>query len=198
MFDAAKAAYGPGRTFNSEGIAKIETSLRTITCRAFPEGRWPDHIDPLPSARLALALHHAQGDDRPAMVRNALKGALLNRHRDGPESVNDVFDLMNILLVVVGPLPAASPRVLDDAMFPGLVEMQRVIAGLSVWLSREADRVFGRESKYAMTIDVYSTLLETSSGARRGTEQFEKEFERAQARLLAWAGMDAIHGFDLS
>ena len=195
MIGAIEAAKRSGSRGSAGDVDKVETSLHSITSRAFSGNPWPDHIDPLPTTRMAIALLYLHSGNHPAALRKALRGAFGRRYREGPEWVNVQCELVILLLGVTG--GAEAKEGFDNAMFPTPAEMQRVILGLALRLSQDAEGVFGLESKYAIAItEMYSTLASSSSGAKLGTKEFVEEFDRAQAKLFAWAGMEEIHGID--
>lgn len=180
---------------NSGDVDKVETSLYSITSRAFSGNPWPDHIDPLPTTRMAIALLYLHSGNHPAALRKALRGAFARRYREGPEWVNVQCELVILLLGLTG--GAEVKEGFDNAMFPTPAEMQRVILGFALRLSQDAGEVFGIESKYAPAISgMYSALATTSFGAKPGTKKFAEDFDKAQAKLFAWASMEEIHGID--
>ena len=185
----------PHRAFD---VDNAETSLRTITCQAFPPGDWPAHIDPLPHARLTLALLYSRRDDkpRPALL-NALRGILptTRHHRAGPDWVANLLDLARILLAA-----GAGPTATSVCVTPP--EAMLLACGILARLRAEAARVFGLESGFVVAVgklhdSLAGALAEVVPGTKPGTGEFEKEFVRVQGKLLAWAGIDEIHGVSL-
>ena len=54
--NALKADKFPGIYKQYGDLGNVETKLRTILCSTFKNTIWPDSLEPLPSARLSLAL----------------------------------------------------------------------------------------------------------------------------------------------
>ncbi|KAK3290508.1 uncharacterized protein B0H64DRAFT_332077 [Chaetomium fimeti] len=200
LIDAAVQAFKhPGVFPDYEDPSAVETLLRTVTTHAFPPGKlWPEHMEPLPSARLSLAkLYLGKGQPVPAL-RNGLKGKLLNTRKSGPEWVNEMMDIITIL-IVAGSLPPESPA-FQDKKFPSATDLQNVTLGYFVAATHEAARMFGPEAEYAKGISHMTSVM----GAQRepplpGSKEFIEVFIPAQRRLLEWVGIPeenaiAIHG----
>ncbi|KAK3318085.1 hypothetical protein B0H66DRAFT_477139 [Apodospora peruviana] len=193
MKSAVLASRYPGLHPTFEDLGGIETQLRTIARRAFPASHWPDHIEPLPSARLSLAaLFLAQNKPIPAL-RNALRGKLMSRRRSGPEYVNELFDVV-MVLVTVGSLPPDAP-VFDDASFPAVGDIRTVSYGYFYEMCKEAGTVFGGDATYTMTIcGMFAAMVAKKADAKPGSKEFEKEFEVAQVKLMNWASIPTAYG----
>ena len=173
----------------------LEGGLRTLAHGVFPGGCWPDHIEPLPSARMALAsLYKYQDGYVGAALRNALKGALMSPRRSGPNWANDLYELC-LILTAAG---STDTIFADNVMFPSPKELTRLTAGFWAELAREANMIFGDDCQFAREISkLYSLILEAVSDPKPGAKEFSEEFDKAQARLLAWAGIDSSFGIGL-
>jgi SET and MYND domain-containing protein len=198
---AMRAAKHPGIYPSYEDLPTIETNLRTIINNVFPSAPWPEHLEPLPSARLVLAnLYLDQSKPIPAL-RNALKGKFLSiRGRagtgTGPEWINEMTDVTTVL-VVAGSLPREAA--VEDKTFPSVDDIRTVTYGYLYATCREAGRVFGGLAAYTRGLcGMLTDMLRTNPGVRIGTREFRGLFEAAQRTVLAWAGVDGVDGVVLS
>jgi SET and MYND domain-containing protein len=192
---AIKASKYPGVFPDFEDPAAVETKLRTITVNAFPAGKhWPEHMEPLPSARLSLAMLYLEKGQPVPALRNALKGQLLSIRKKGPEWVNDMMDIITILIVAAS-LPPDSPA-FKDKKFPPATDLQNVTLGYFVAAAYEASGMFGSGAEYAKGISHMTSVMGAQKGPPLpGTKEFIEVFVPAQRRLLEWAGIpegDAI------
>ncbi|KAK4155397.1 hypothetical protein C8A00DRAFT_42028 [Chaetomidium leptoderma] len=196
---AVRASNYPGIYAALEDLPAIETGVRTITAGAFPpEKPWPEHMEPLPSARLALAMLYL-GQGKPvAALRNALKGKLLSTRTDGgPDWVNEMLDVVTVL-IVAGSLPPDAPA-FADTDFPSVDDIRNVAYGYLLKVSQRARKAFGRDSEYARGISSMAvTMAAKKAGAVFGGEEFVVEFEPAQRKVLAWAGVPEENGICLA
>ncbi|KAH6631325.1 hypothetical protein F5144DRAFT_592358 [Chaetomium tenue] len=186
---AVKAAKYPGVFPDYEDPAAIETRLRTITVNAFPPGKsWPEHMEPLPSARLSLAmLYLGKGQPVPAL-RNALKAQLLSSRRRGREWVNDMMDVITILIVAAS-LPPDSSAFMDKK-FPPSSDIHNVTVGYFIAAADQASGVFGAEAEYAKGISHMTNVMAKQKGPPMpGSKEFIEAFVSAQRKLLEWAGI---------
>lgn len=188
MSTAVQAAKYPNLYPAFAKAGAVETQLRTITQRAFPESSWPDHIEPLPSARLSIAdIHLGKGKLGPAL-RSALRGKLMSRRRSGPEFVNEMMDVVYILLGL-GNLPPDA-AVFEDKALPHPADLCTVTCGYLYEACKEAGKAFGGDSQYTKGIcDILAGVLARKPGDKPGSEGFAKEFETAQAALTDWAAI---------
>ncbi|AEO67295.1 uncharacterized protein THITE_2144701 [Thermothielavioides terrestris NRRL 8126] len=192
---AVRASKHPGIYPDLDDLPTVETRLRTITATASP---WPDHLEPLPAARLSLALLYLdQGKPIPAL-RCALKGKFLSsRSRGGPEWVNEMMDVVKVL-VVTGCL-RPDEAAFEDKTFPELDDIRAVTYGYVYELCREASRAFGGDVNYTKGIcGMCTALMAKKAGPRPGTKEFREEFDAAQEKLLTWAGIEVAKGVVLS
>lgn len=187
---AVRASKYPGVYPNYDNLATVETKLRTIMAVAFPPDKpWPEHMEPLASARLSLAmLYLQQGKPIPAL-RNALKGRLFSVRRDiGPDWVNEMVDLVTVC-IVAGSLPPDAAA-LEDKTVPSLEDIRTVTYGFLLAACHGALKAFGGESEYSKGIqEMMGVMVAKRPGVTPGTKEFAAEFEPAQARVLAWAGV---------
>lgn len=194
--NALKADKFPGIYKQYEDLGNVETKLRTILCSTFKNAPWPDSLEPLPSARISLALLYLnQGKLDPAL-RNGLRGILMNRRRNGPEWVNAMMGMVKAL-IAAGSL---TPDKIEDNTFPRPLYIQTVAYGYVYETCKEAGKVFGGDSEYTKAVcEMFAKMTaQKVTGEMPGTAGFEKEFEEAQGKLMAWAGIAEGWGVVLS
>lgn len=186
---AINASKYPGIFHDYEDPAAVETKLRTITVNALPPGKdWPEHMDPLPAARLSLAMLYLEKGQPVPALRNALKGQLLRARKKGPEWVNDMMDVITILIVTAS-LPPDSPA-FQDKIFPLPTDLQNVTLGYFVAAAQEANNMFGAETEYAKGIShMTSAMSAQKEPPLPGTKEFIEVFVPAQRKLLEWVGI---------
>jgi SET and MYND domain-containing protein len=197
---AIHASNYPGIYPDYEDMSTVETKLRTILANAFPADMpWPEHMEPLPSARLSLAMISLkQGKPVPAL-RNVLKGKFLTtRLVDGPEWVNEMMDVVTVLMVA-GSLPPDAAA-FEDKSFPAVENIRTVTYGYLWAMARGAERAFGKEAGYAKGARelMGAVLSKKKGGAAPGSREFyEGEFRAAQGKVLAWAGVPEEKGIEV-
>ena len=184
---AVRAAKYPGAYPDLDNLATVETRLRTITAGV----SWPETMEPLPSARISLAmLYLGQGKPVPAL-RNAIKGRFITstaRQDLDAEWVNEMLDLVTVL-IVAGSMAPDSPA-FEDKTFPSLDDIRAVTFGNLVALCQGATSVFGGNSEYAKAMqNMLGVMLAKKPGAKMGTQEFADEFTPANLRVLVWAGI---------
>ncbi|KAM7187351.1 hypothetical protein V8F20_011015 [Naviculisporaceae sp. PSN 640] len=192
MSTAVQAAKYPSLYPAFAKAGAVETQLRTIIQRAFPESSWPDDIEPLPSARLSIADLHLATEKLGPALRSALRGKLMSRRRSGPDFVNEMMDVVYILLGF-GNLPPDAP-VFEDKALPHPTDLCTVTCGYLYEACKEAGKAFGGDSQYTKGIcDILAGVLAKKPGDKPGSEGFAKEFETAQGALTDWAAIPASY-----
>lgn len=192
---AVRASKHPGIYPDLDDLANVETRLRTITSTVFPSGSvWPEYMEPLPAARLSLAmLYLEQGKPVPAL-RCALKGKFLSVRADGgPEWFNEMVDVLTIL-IVVGSLPADAVA-FEDATCPDLESIRTVTYGYLFEMLHEVSALFGADARYARDFrELFGGMMQKKAGAEPESREFKEEFQAAQAKLMDWAGVKVVKG----
>ncbi|KAK4227007.1 hypothetical protein QBC38DRAFT_391919 [Podospora fimiseda] len=195
---AVKASKFPGIYKEYEDLGGIETKLRTIMCSTFPATQWPDIIEPVPLARLCLAILYLDQGKVDHAVRNALKGKLMSRRRSGPEWVNEMMDVIQVLMVA-GSLRPDDAIYKQDPTFPTSTYIQTVTYGYMYETCKKAGEIFGGGSEYTKGIcDLFAKLMEqrriVEGATLPGSKEFEREFEEAQGKLMEWAVVPKHYG----
>ena len=120
----------------------------------------------------------------------------MNRLRNGPEWVNFMMDMVKVL-IAAGSL---TPDKIEDNTFPRPLDIKTVAYGYAYETCKEAGKAYGGDSEYTKAIcEIFSKMTaQKVTGQRPGTAEFEKEFEEAQMKLMAWAGVAEGWGVVLS
>jgi SET and MYND domain-containing protein len=185
---AVRASTYPGVYHSLDDLSTVETRLRAIVADVFPpDKRWPEYMEPLPSARQSLSMMYlGQGKAVPAL-RNALQGTLLTtRKHHRPEWVNEMVNVVTTL-IMTGSLPPDTP-VFEDETFPTVEEIRSVTYGYLFVLYDTARKVLGTEVEYTKAInEMVVGIISKKQGSQPGSHQFADAFEPAQRKMLAWA-----------
>lgn len=145
-------------------------------------------MEPLPSARLSLAMLYLEKGQPVPALRNALKAQLLNSRRGGREWVNDMMDVITILIVAAS-LPPESSAFMDKK-FPPSTDIHNVTLGYFIAAADQASGVFGAEAEYAKGISHMTSVMAAQKGPPvPGSKEFIEAFVSAQRKLLEWAGI---------
>jgi len=195
MKDFVLAAKYPGLHPEFEDLNTCEIRLRSQTNNAFDGYDWPDHLEPLPASRMCLAALYLEQEKLAPALRLAFQGKLMSRTPIGPEWVNDMMDLLSIL-IVAGSIPPDSP-VFQDKAFPTTDDTRVATYGYLYEVCKTAGNAFGGDSKYTAAIYEMFAGMVSKSYARPGSKEFAMEFEAAQKKMLAWAGVKEELGLRL-
>ena len=197
MASAALAATNPGLHPEFEDPDAVQHKLLTLARQAFSGSEWwPDHLDPMPAARLCLGMLYTLKDRFPVALRNVLKAKLLSRRGIGPDWVIEAMEVVRVL-ILVGNLPPEAPEFSNPA-FPSKWGIQNLVYGYLLEVCKHANVIFGGDTLFAKAIAAMYSTMALMADPSPGTVAFEKEFDDAQRKLLAWAGIDAAYGIQLS
>jgi len=214
ILDLMAHAVGVLKELRPDGSAsdldEVMKKLDAITSAFFPSG-WPDDVEPLPAARLSMALLYL-GRNRPEVaLRLALQGALWARSRSGPFWVHDLMDVFPILLVTGSLDPDfwlfkeqdkaddsdtdAAETKATSAKFPSTEDSQNVAYGYLREACREAFKIYGSDSNYCRgLLEMYLSMATKKRGVKVDSQEFVEEFQASQKRLLAYAGVPEERG----
>jgi SET and MYND domain-containing protein len=183
-----------------EGLGAVEKQLRTITACALPEASlpWPDDMDPLPLARLNLAMMYLDQGNTVQALRHSFQGKLVSRRRNGgPDWVNEMIAVVG-LLIVLGSRPPTAAALADKA-FPSKHDILTVAYGYVCEVCRAAVKAFGSGSEYTkVVVTMMTEAMVKKPDAKPGTKEFKEQFEAAQGRIRTWAGVPAEYAVVLS
>ncbi|KAK0621779.1 hypothetical protein B0T17DRAFT_462455, partial [Bombardia bombarda] len=196
LSSAVLAAKYPNMYPQFTDLNSVETQLRAITSTAFSHAQppqpqhWPDHLEPLPAARLSLATLYLNQDKPLPALRNALRGKLMSRRRQGPEWANEMLEVISILLLVGSTLPSDGGSGGGGGGGPDVQDIRAVAYGYLYEVARQVGSVFGSDCAYAAKCkDVFTTMAARKAEPRVGTKDFADEFDKAQEGLMRWAGV---------
>ncbi|OIW32001.1 SET domain-containing protein [Coniochaeta ligniaria NRRL 30616] len=185
----------PGIHKESENIEKMQVDILTVAGQAMKDGNWPEHLDPMPLVRNTLAWLYLNKQDAFAATRNALRGTLMRRHRNGPDWVNNLCTLTQCLAAIAANSPDA-PFFSNDT-FLTLKETQTAVRGYGMRLCKDAGNIFGGKSRYTEFLcDWFSWIAKAAEDPKPGTKEFDALFWEAQKKLLAWADVDLAYCVD--
>ncbi len=198
---AVRASNYPGIYPSFEDLPTVETKLRTIISKVLPRDKtWPEHMEPLPSARLSIALMYLKQNKPIRALRSALVGKLLSSRieQGGPEWANEMFDVVVTALVAAGSVPPDAAA-LEDKTFPKLEDIRTMAYGYLYAACRGAEKAFGKDCKYTLEMkDMMDDMVKKKPDSiLPGTVKFGKEFAAAQKRTLEWAGVPTDHAVSL-
>jgi SET and MYND domain-containing protein len=189
MNNTVTAVSKPGRYKEYENIEKMEVQMLSAAGSAMKDGKWPEHLDPMPMVRNTLAWLYLNKREFFAATRHALSGTLMSRYRSGPEWVNNLCTLTQCLAAI-----AACSRdepFFNTGDFISLKETQRAVGGYGMVLCGDAGLVFGGKSKYTEFLcDWFAWVVKGAEVPKPGSREFEPLFWEAQKKLLAWADID--------
>ena len=197
MATASLAATNPGLHPEFEDPDAVQHKLLTLARQAFSGAEWwPDHLDPMPSARLCLGMLYALKDRFPVALRNVLRAKLPSRRDIGPDWVIETMEVVRVL-ILVGNLPPEAPEFSNPA-FPSKWGIQNLVFGYLFEICKHANVIFGRDALFPKALAGMYATMALLADPSPGTEAFAKEFDEAQRKVLAWAGIDPAHGLQLS
>ncbi|KAK4142532.1 uncharacterized protein C8A04DRAFT_13120 [Dichotomopilus funicola] len=184
-------------------VAALEVRIDVIraSVAVSPAGHpWPDDLEPMPEMHQKLAMLYLEQGNPLSALRCALRGCMLRFHRHGPEWINSMRDVMMPVLLTVGAMPADAPAFQRDPSWDLTpTDIQTVTYGYIHEVAREAQTAFGMDSEYAGSLDSLSSSSAGRTGLRIWTRSFvEEEYEPAQRKLLAWAGVPLDYGVKMT
>ncbi len=180
----------------------LETELANLTNGSkLLHVEWPNKLEPLPEARIALSLMCVgQGKHAPA-ISLALRGHLMSRWRSGPVRPVWVWGFQTVLTTIVHAeaMLADSPALGADGVLPELEDLCTVALGYAYRMSRDACKVYGGDSD-AFRIIMGKTKIwaDRIGGPTPGIDdKFAEKFMQSQKRVLAWARMHEKYAVEL-
>jgi SET and MYND domain-containing protein len=168
------------------------SKVKAVTDQAFPNGEWPQALQPLPLVNISIAdMFRLQGNYLEAL-RYGLRGSLLCR-RSGSKWVHYFFDLVQRLARLV-----LQPNFKDNR-FVTSKEIWDIYHGYLRELTITVNMVFGANTSWSKAVKRWwDEVLESAGTPRPGTAAFAKRFKAAQAKLLVWAEVTHGKGIELS
>jgi hypothetical protein len=170
-------------------VKKVELDVKKLTQEAFPNGDWPDQLEPLPSLHIRIAqMLKAQGHYIEA-AKHGIKGCMASERRVGPEWIQNLLELLQIFArVSVLPETHTTRR---NSGFLNQNQLWHVIYGSLHILVLDAIKTFGPDAAYTQAIQHwYSQCLASGIEPLPGTRAFATQFKRIQSEMVSWAGLD--------
>lgn len=175
----------------------FEIDAQNIAKRAFPNGDWPDDLQPWPILRIRLAqILMERGRSMDALMQG-VRGYLTLERRTGDIWIRQLFDLLQIVSSVLVPSKWNTPC--RDPACPTETQLWDILYGYLHELALGAIKIFGARAKYTQAVQTwYSDCIRCSDAPHPGTRAFARRFKRAQSNLLLWAGVDENRGIVLA
>ena len=171
-------------------IYRFEEDMATLRKKAFSDGKWPAHVEPLPSCNRTLAAMY--NDMRNAVaLKFYLAGTLYTRTRSGRAWVLDLFEVVRCLIRMTQH-PDDSPMWTVQG-FLERDELRDVARGYLQQVCIAAKTVFGLDTKFVSALYKFTNkLLDHPGDPTVGTAAFVERYHMSQFRLLDWAGIDKV------
>ncbi len=184
-----------------EIIKLYNDTLGMIVTTAYPpQGKWPDHIDPLPLARMTLAGMHKTNGELVKALRYGLKGCLFagsTRRRRGPVWVSDLHELLRIL-VEIGMEPDDSSDYENDVV-PNRLHIRLVTSAYFQELCLAAKRAYGSDAAFTQAVLRWAAVFRNVPNQPPPSHpEFAKRFVESQLKLLDWANIPKSRAVVLS
>lgn len=203
QLDLQKLCEDAEKAFRSARVVKacigFQSQIGDIVERGYPNGNWPNHIEPLPTTYLTLGgmyrdMHYMLG------LEFILKGTLYLRERTGPTWVQNLEGLVKFMFF----LAQAKD---DDIKWTAAVRNKELLQRITMrdlargYLSLacvDSKSTFGLDSKYARAMhDFAGHSIDCLLDPKIDTEEYRERFKDSQARALKWANVKADQGLAL-
>jgi hypothetical protein len=180
---------------NSSNVDMLETDAENIAKRTFPDGSWPNDLEPWPS----LCIRHASILRACGRLEDALKqgvrGYLSLERRKGDIWIRQLFDFVQILANIFVLLKKDAPY--GRRGFPTETQTWDIYYGYIHVLALGAKMAFGANTEYARAIQAWYANCRADGTSETVTPASGKRFDKAQRKLLQWAGVDEVKGITL-
>lgn len=173
-------------------LANLEADAEKIIREPFPNGVWPDDMQPLPSLYGTFARICKDNNDVAGAMRCSLKASLTLRERTGDIWVHALFDTVQIVTLLC--LPEQHAIFKGNSLF-SKDDCWNVLYGYLGELKRATTRTFGSNSTYTKSIAIwYSEAVLFAGQPCPGTRRFRAVFNISQNKLLRWVGIEKSKG----
>lgn len=197
------ASFEAEKAFNSRRIVQVCINFQQKICdilqKGYPDGRWPNHLEPLPSAYTCLgsmyfALQYVIG------LEFVLKGTLYARDKRGPTWARELLYLTKFIVYVAQAddddikwtAATNNAELLDRAT------MRSVARGYACVVSLAAKFAFGLDCRFVRALILWTDeILNYPGDPEVHTDVFKQRFADSQERLLIWACMKPDEGLSL-
>lgn len=178
-------------------IEQVKVNLSLLTTRIFSKRDWPDTIWPMGDMKLELAELYKSCNNHPQAAIYAIKGCLAETRRSGPQWVDALFRLLQLLYLVVV-LGQDGSRATEPG-FPSDRHLRDFFHGLLHELALQSQKIFGADTSYNKAVaNWYSDAMGSADKPLPGQRGFPKCFDTAQSKVLLWAETDISRRIVLS
>lgn len=203
QLDLQKLWEGADEVFGSRRVVQacisFQDQIGKIIEQGYPNGKWPHHIEPLPTTYRILGamyrdLHYALG------LEFILKGALYLRVRSGPSWSMNLRDVVKFMFYL-----AQAPD--DEIKWTAAsknrelvqrVNMRDVARGYLSLVCVDSELTFGLDSAFARAVhDWAGHTIDFAGDPEIHTEKFREQFKDSQERLLKWAKVEPDRALSL-
>lgn len=177
----------------------FQKEMWAIVQRGYPEGCWPNSLEPLPAAYLSLGtmyweLKYALG------LEFVLKGTIYSRDRKHPIYVRELLYLTKFIIYVAqaGEDDIKWTAATENAELLDRETMRAVARGYTCIVTLAGKFAFGMDNNLVQAMHKWaSEILDYPGDPELGTEVFQERFRVSQERLLTWANMRPDIGLSL-
>lgn len=203
QLELQNATFDAEQAFSSHRVVQVcinfQQKIWDILQKGYPDGRWPNHLEPLPSAynclgRMYFELHYVIG------LEFLLKGTLYAFDKRGPRWARELLYLTRYMIYVAQAddddikWTAAT----KNAELLDRVTMRSVARGYASIVSLAAKFAFGMDCKFVRALCLWTDEIVNYPGdPDLQTPVFQQQFVDSQERLLTWACMDPDEGLIL-
>lgn len=203
QLDLQSARFEADTAFNSCRTVQVcigfQRKIYDILERAYPGGRWPNHLEPLPAVYLNLGtmyfeLKYVIG------LEMVLKGTIHTRNRRDPAWVRDLLLLTKVIVYVAqaGEDDIKWTAATMNAELLDRATMRSVARGYACIVSLAGKFAFGIDSKFVRALHMWAgEIVDCPGDPEIQTEVFRQRFGDSQERLLTWACMVPDEGLIL-
>lgn len=178
-------------------VEQIKVDLSLLTTRIFSKRDWPDTIWPMGDMNLELARLYKSCNNHPQVAIYAIKGCLAETRRSGPQWVDALFQLLQLISpIVVSRQDGVGTQELG---FPSDRQLWDFFHGLLHELVLQSEKVFGADTIYSKAVaNWYNDAMDSADKPLPGQRGFHKRFNTAQSKVLLWAKAGVNQRIDLS
>lgn len=203
QLDLQNAWFEAETAFNSHRIVQVcidfQQKIWAILQRGYPEGRWPNHLQPLPVVYLGLGamyfeLKYVIG------LEFVLKGTIYGSHRRGPIWARELLYLTKFIVYVAqaGEDDIKWTAATKNAELLDRATMRNVARGYACIVALAGKFAFGMDNRFVRALYTWAgDIVEYPGDPDIHTEVFKQRFGDSQERLLTWACMKPDEGLSL-
>jgi hypothetical protein len=149
---------------------------------------------------LTLATSYKQSEEHLQAIIYALRGALGFMRRSGPDWNHTLFQLVQLIFLLI--VPGRNGISTEDSgvsIFPTDRQILDFYHGLLDQLLIHSKKTFGLDTAYTKAVVTWHTdVMSSADKPLPGEKGFNKRFNKAQSKILSWAGVDVSRGIVLT